>query len=118
MSYLDLSIIIVNWNTSALLSRAHECVYRTVQRTSYEVIVVDNGSTDDSIEVLRTRFLQARAILNLENVGFARANNQATEIAQGRYILLLNSDAFAHEGAIDHLVEFMDAHPEAGAAGC
>ncbi len=114
----DVSIVIINWNTSLLLSRALECIYNTVQRTAYEVLVVDNASADGSVDLIESQFPQVRLIENQENVGFARGNNQAAKLAQGRYFLLLNPDAFVHEGAVDRLVDFMDTHPEAGAAGC
>jgi GT2 family glycosyltransferase len=115
---LDLSIIIVNWNTSALLGRALACVFATVRRARYEVIVVDNASSDDSVAMVDSQYPDVRLLVNQENAGFARANNQAAAVAQGRYLLLLNPDAFVYEGAVDRLVSFLDAHATAGAAGC
>jgi len=115
---LDLSIIVVNWNTCDLLAKCLECVETTVKKISYETIVVDNNSTDGSQAMVQTRFPQVKLIANGDNVGFATANNQGIQISEGRYVLLLNSDAFVKENTIDRMVAFMDAHPEAGMAGC
>jgi hypothetical protein len=114
---LDLAIIVVNWNTKDLLARCLRCVEDTVKKVSYQTIVVDNASGDGSPEMVRRDFPTVRLIANKENVGFAKANNQALNV-EARYILLLNSDAFVHEHTIDHMVAFMDQHPEAGMAGC
>jgi GT2 family glycosyltransferase len=114
----DVSIIIVNWNTRDLLAKCLRSVESTVQKVSYEIYVVDNASTDGSPGMVRTDFPDVKLIANSENVGFARANNQAVQICEGRYVLLLNSDAFVKENTLDYMVDFMDAHPEAGMAGC
>ena len=115
---LDVSIIVVNWNARGLLARCLQCVASTVKQISYEVIVVDNGSSDGSQEMVKRDFPQVRLIENEKNVGFATANNQGMAIAQGRYVLLLNSDAFVNEGTLDTMVAFMDEHPDAGMAAC
>jgi len=115
---LDVSIIVVNWNARELLCRCLQCVESTVRRASYEIIVVDNGSTDGSQEMVKRDFPKTRLIENTQNIGFAAANNQGMAISQGRYVLLLNSDAFVKEGTIDTMVAFMDAHPDAGMAAC
>lgn len=118
MSAPDISIIIVTWNVREMLRRALRCIYATVRRASFEVLVVDNASADGSATMVCAEFSQVTLIANRENLGFGRANNQAAALARGRYLLLLNPDAFVHEGAIDEMVAFMDAHPEAGASGC
>lgn len=115
---LDVSIIIVNWNTQDLLRKCLEHVANTVQRVSYELIVVDNGSQDGSQDMLKREFPHVRLIENTDNVGFAAANNQGISISQGRYLLLLNSDAFVQERTIDDMVQFMDDHPAAGMSAC
>jgi GT2 family glycosyltransferase len=115
---LDVSIIVVNWNGRDLLAHCLQCVESTVKQTAYEIIVVDNASSDGSQTMVKQDFPQVKLIENTDNVGFARANNQGMAISQGRYVLLLNSDAFVKEGTIDGMVAFMDAHPEAGMAGC
>jgi len=118
MSLPDVSIIIVSWNTCAMLARALACIDATTHRVNVEVIVVDNHSDDGSAEMVEAQFPNVTLIRNHDNAGFARANNHGAHLARGRYVLLLNSDAFVREGAIDTLVEFMDVHPDAGAAGC
>ena len=117
-SVMDLSIVVVNWNTSDLLAQCLRSVYDTTGNLDFEVIVVDNASTDGSPEMVRQEFPDATLIANTENLGFAKANNQAILRSLGRYVLLLNSDAFVQENTVEHVVAFMDAHPEAGMAGC
>ncbi len=113
---VDVSAIVVNWNTRDLLARCLGSLYETTQE-SLQVIVVDNASQDGSTEMVRKRFPQVLLIENDENVGFARANNQAMPLAQGRYLLLFNSDAIAQPGAIHALVTLADAQPRAGIVG-
>lgn len=115
---LDVSIIIVNWNTRDLLQKCLQHLESTIEKVDYETIVVDNDSADGSQALVRETFPAVRLIENTENVGFARANNQGLAISQGRYVLLLNSDAFVQANTIDMMVEFMDDHPEAGMSAC
>lgn len=115
---LDLSVIIVNWNTRDLLLKCLACVYKAQGPLAMEVIVVDNHSDDDSLIAARRSFPQTQLIENPANLGFAKANNQGIRLAQGRYVLLLNSDAFVHEETLNGMVQFMDLHPDSGAAGC
>lgn len=114
----DVSIIIVNWNAQALLAKCLRHVQDTVKRVSYEVIVVDNHSSDGSQDMVRRDFPATTLIANSDNKGFAAANNQGIAVSQGRYVLLLNSDAFVEDGTIDEMVAFMDARPDAGMAAC
>ena len=114
----DVSIIVVNWNTCDLLTECLDAIVQTGGDLSIEIIVVDNGSTDGSQDMVRQRFPEVNLITNTENLGFAKANNQAIRRSRGRYVLLLNSDAFVRENTIERMVAFMDAHPEAGMAGC
>jgi len=114
---MDLSIIIVSWNTRELLARCLESVHDTAQGLALEVFVVDNASTDGSATMVRERFPQVQLIENSENVGFARANNQAIRQSRGSCLLLLNSDTEVKPGALRILLDFMDAHSQAGAAG-
>lgn len=115
---VDLSIIIVNWNAADLLARCLRSVQNTAKTIRYEMIVVDNNSTDGSQQMLQRDFPDVKLIANRENAGFARANNQGIAISQGRYLLLLNSDAFVKENTLDHMVAFMDEHAEAGMSAC
>ncbi len=117
---MNLSIIIVNWNTRELLAQCLQSVeqnVRTFKRSNVQTFVVDNASTDGSAAMVRERFPWVTLIENTENVGFARANNQALRQSAGRYIVLLNSDTKVLPGALPTLVDFMDVHPEAGACG-
>jgi N-acetylglucosaminyl-diphospho-decaprenol L-rhamnosyltransferase len=114
---MNLSILIVNWNTRALLAQCLDSIYTYPPTCPFEVWVVDNASSDGSLSMLRERFPQVRLIANHENLGFAAANNQAIRQSAGRYVLLLNPDTELNPSALQHLVEFMDSHPEAGAVG-
>ena len=114
---VDVSVIVVNWNTRDLLAQCLQSVYDTVQGLEFEVFVVDNASTDGSVAMVWERFPQVQLIENGENVGFARANNQAIRESRGRYVLLLNSDALVLLGTLRTLVAFADAHPQAGIVG-
>lgn len=114
---IDLSIIIVNWNTSSLLAQCLGSVYDAVSDLALETIVVDNASSDGSVAMVGECFPQTQVIANSENMGFVRANNQAIARCQGRYVLLLNSDTQALPGSLDKTVQFMDEHLRAGIVG-
>jgi N-acetylglucosaminyl-diphospho-decaprenol L-rhamnosyltransferase len=114
---LDLSIIILSWNTRQMLADCLSSVEATTANLAYEVIVVDNGSTDGSQAMLGQRFPDVHLIQNDENVGFARANNQAMTTSRGHYMLLLNSDAVIVPGAIQSLLDLARAEPHAGVVG-
>jgi len=117
---LDLSVVVVNWNTRDLLERCMQSLKQTVfesEDTDAEVFVVDNASTDGSAMMIRERYPWANLIENTENVGFASANNQALRQAKGRYVVLLNSDTEVFPGAFETLKAFMDSSPKAGACG-
>lgn len=116
---LDLSIVIVSWNTCDLLDACLQSVLAeaTAAELAAEVFVVDNHSTDRSVEMVRRSYPGVKLIENKHNPGFAGANNQALALASGRYYLLLNPDTYVLEDGLGALVRFMDAHPEAGAAG-
>lgn len=114
---MDLTIIIVSWNTSGLLSQCLSSIYETGSRFAFEVIVVDNGSTDDSVSMMGERFPAVKVICNQRNLGFASANNQGLEIGKGRYFMLLNSDTIVLPGALDALIEMADQNPCVGVLG-
>jgi N-acetylglucosaminyl-diphospho-decaprenol L-rhamnosyltransferase len=113
----DVSVIVVNWNTRALLAQCLRSIYDTVSGLSLEVIVVDNASKDGSVEMVSREFPRVRLIQNVENVGFARANNQAMAASRGYYVLLFNSDAIATPNAIRSSVCLANAEPRAGIVG-
>jgi GT2 family glycosyltransferase len=117
MSEIDLSIIIVNWNTRELLHGCLASVYGTVgDGIVLETFVIDNGSTDGSQKMAKEEFPQVRLIENRTNRGFAAANNQALAVMSGKYALLLNSDAVLTENAVSELFRFMETWPQAGMA--
>ena len=115
---VDVSVIVVNWNTKALLRACLRSVFEHTRGVSFDVWVVDNASTDGSVRMVADEFPAVRLIRNATNRGFGPACNQAIADADGRYLLLLNSDAQLIEDAAAALVDFMDAHPRVGALGC
>ena len=114
---MDLSVVIVNWNTKDLLIQCLESIFRAVRGVDLEVFVVDNGSTDGSGRAVKERFPDVKVVENQRNVGFARANNQALRISGGKYLLLLNPDAQVKGKAVEELISFMEAHSKAGISG-
>jgi GT2 family glycosyltransferase len=114
---VDLSIIIVNYNTLQLLRSCLHSVQRYSSDLSHEVIVIDNGSTDHSQQMVADEYPHIHLICNAENYGFARANNQGLCVARGRYLLLLNSDAELLDGAPSRMIDFMDKHANVGIVG-
>lgn len=115
---MDLSILIVNYNTRELTLDALRSVYGSETNYSYEVILIDNHSTDGSVEAIRREFPQVIIIENQENVGFAKANNQGMRRANGRYVLLLNSDTVIQPNTLEVMLQLMDERPDIGASGC
>jgi N-acetylglucosaminyl-diphospho-decaprenol L-rhamnosyltransferase len=113
----DVSVIVVNWNTCDLLAQCLASILDTRGSLEVEVLVVDNASSDGSQAMVRSRFPGVRLIENKENVGFARANNQAMALSGGRYALMINSDAVATKGAMQALVALADAESRAGIVG-
>lgn len=116
----DLSIIVVNWNTRQLLAQCLRSIFDDVisrRQLSIEVLVVDNGSQDGSVALVRESFPHVHLIENAENAGFACANNQGIARAAGQYLLLLNSDTEIEPGALLELFQFLEAHEGAGGAG-
>jgi GT2 family glycosyltransferase len=110
---IDLSVIIVNWNTRDLLRNCLDSVYSTVSDLTFEIIVIDNFSSDGSVEMLKNEFPPVIRIVNKENRGFGAANNQALKIMKGRYALLLNSDAVLTPGVVKKLWDFCEANEKA-----
>jgi GT2 family glycosyltransferase len=119
---LDLSIIIVNFNTKEFLKKCILSIKESVKEVSYEVIIVDNASTDDSqseISNLRSQISNLKIILNNKNLGFSKANNLGIKASQNsRYVLFLNPDTIMQKRTIEEMIEFMDNHKDVGAATC
>jgi len=115
---VDLSIVIVNWNTCDLLRACLASIFRHPPRTSFEVIVMDNASSDRSAEMVRGEFPGVRLKINAANLGFAAANNLGSRLAAGRFLLFLNSDTEVHAATLSDALSFMELHPETGVLGC
>ncbi len=113
----DLAIILVNWNTRELLLDCLAALPAAVGPLHAEVWLVDNGSTDGSVEAVRAQYPQVQIIANHDNRGFAAANNQAIRASQSRHVLLLNSDTVPYPGSLVALVHFLDVHPTVGVVG-
>jgi GT2 family glycosyltransferase len=115
---MDLSIIIVSWNVRDILRANLNAIYNNNGDLDLEVFVVDNNSSDGSADMVRQAFPQARLISNNENLGFAKANNQAIREAKGNYVLLLNPDMRVKEDTLSNMVRWMQENPQASVAGC
>src|SRR3989338_6743898 len=115
---IDLSIIIVSYNTKDFIEECLESIKATSKGFDYEIIVVDNASEDNSLEMLKTKFPDVIVVKNQENIGFSKANNLGVEKSEGRYVLFLNPDTVVYEDALLNMVKFMDEHTKAGAATC
>ena len=111
---MDISIIVVSHNTKSLLLDCLASIFATVKGVAFEAWLVDNNSTDGTIEAVRERYPAVNVIANRENLGFAAANNQAFRSMSGSYALLLNSDTVLTKGAVRALYDFMEDYPEAG----
>ena len=117
-SCVDVSVIVVNWNTRELLRACLASAFDESPSITMEMIVVDNASTDGSVEMVEGTFPRAVLIANAENRGFAAANNQGLAIAKGRYVLLLNSDTVVLDRAIEKTITFADQHLDTAVTGC
>lgn len=115
---MDLSIIIVNYNTKDLLFQTIQSVINTSKNIDYEVIVSDNNSTDGSIEMVKETFPKVKLIENKDNLGFPKGNNIAIKQSKGKYVLLLNSDTVVIEDCLSKSIEYMNIHKEIGVLGC
>ncbi len=112
-----LSVIIVNYNSGDYLAQALRAIVGQSNNLEPEIMVVDNGSTDDSVHQARTEFPQVAWLLAAQNLGFARANNWAIRESKGKYILLLNPDTVAHDWAVSRLVSYLEGNPGTGIVG-
>jgi GT2 family glycosyltransferase len=114
---VDISIIIVNFNVKYFVEQCLRSVAAASEGVSVEVFVVDNGSTDGSLEYLRPLFPTVRFIDNITNSGFGSANNVAMKISLGRYLLILNPDTLIGSDSLRAMVKYMDDNPQVGASG-
>ncbi len=117
---MDLSIIIVTWNVKDLLRTCLESILDNCQATpnlTTEIIVVDSASTDGSAQMVQEEFPQVHLIVSQENVGYAKGNNVGANVAQGRYLFILNPDTVIKPNVLAQLVNYLDTHPSVGAIG-
>ena len=114
---MQLSIIIVSWNVKDDLLRCLSSLQDNAPCTSFEVILVDNMSTDETVNTVRRQYPEVTIVENTENKGFAKANNQGMDCCNGEYVLLLNPDTVVHAGSLDLLIKFLDDNPDVGACG-
>lgn len=114
---MKISAIVVTFNTRALTLRCLETLRREVSQIEAEILVVDNASSDGSVEAIRAAFPEVQLIASEQNRGFGAANNLALARARGEYLLLLNSDAFPRPGALSGLSSYLDQHPCVGVVG-
>lgn len=112
---MNLSIIIPTWNTAEITLKCIKTIQKYIKNFSYEIIVVDNGSTDDTLKVLSST--KVKIIKNKKNLGFAKANNQAVKIAQGEYFLFLNSDMELINSSLIDMFNFIKNDPQIGLIG-
>lgn len=116
---MDLSVVIVNYQTFELTRNTINSIFEYSYPFSYEILVVDNASSDDSLSKLQDYFKdKVTFIASKENNGFAAGNNQALRIAKGRYVLLLNSDTIVWENTLEDIYNYMEKHTDVGASGC
>ncbi len=113
---MDISVIIVNWNTKDFLSQCLRSVYETIKQQTFEVIAVDNASTDGSVVMLKEDFSSVVVVKNHVNRGFGAASNQALRVMKGRYALLLNTDTILTENAVHELFTFLESHSDVAMA--
>jgi N-acetylglucosaminyl-diphospho-decaprenol L-rhamnosyltransferase len=114
---LDVSVVLVSWNTRDLTTACLATLPEALGTLRADVWVIDNASSDDTVAAVRTRYPAVKLIVNDRNAGYAAAANQGINASTGRYLLLLNSDTLAQPGAIERLVHFADARPQAAVVG-
>ena len=114
---MDLSVILLNYNTRELTRKCLASIFASKTNYSFEVIVADNGSKDESVEMIRKDFPQVKVIENNANLGFSKGNNVAIKQANGRLVLLLNTDTEIRPDALDVSIKYFDEHPDVGILG-
>jgi GT2 family glycosyltransferase len=114
---VDLSIVIVTWNGRDLVLDCLDSIREAKLELSYEVIVVDNGSADGTVECVERQFPDTRIVALPRNIGFGAGNNRGLEVMRGRYAVLLNGDTIVMPGGLEACVRFLDRHPDVGVVG-
>ena len=114
---MKLSIVIPTYNASPWIAQCLDSIRANAPKHDYEIIAVDDHSTDDTIEIIRTQFSDVQVFSNPRNVGFSRTVNVGLRAATGEHVFVLNNDTWVHPGALDALIAYLDATPEAGIVG-
>ncbi|MFA5029524.1 MAG: glycosyltransferase family 2 protein [Patescibacteria group bacterium] len=115
---MDLSIVIVSWNVKELLNKCLTTISKNSAGLSWEIVLVDNASSDGTVETVRQKFPEVKLIANKQNLGFAKANNLALKEAQGEFILLLNPDTEVLSGSLEKCLAIIKDNPRIGILGC
>ncbi|MBI3192854.1 MAG: glycosyltransferase [Ignavibacteriae bacterium] len=114
---LDISVVYTNWNVRDLMRESILSLYRNTKDVTFDIIVVDDASTDGSAEMIKNEFPEIKLIVNAQNEGFSKTNNKGAKSAQGKYLLLLNTDTLLIDNSIKVLFDFLEANPEVGVCG-
>jgi GT2 family glycosyltransferase len=117
MTDIDVTIAIINYNTKGWLDSCLESIVKAPPLAGFEIMVVDNGSSDGSVEHIKSRFPAVQVLENAGNLGYAGAANQALRTSRAKYVLILNTDTEVDSDAVDILVEFADGHEDVGIVG-
>src|SRR6185503_15123148 len=112
-----LSIVLVCWNNNSYMDACLKSLYETGMKNSFDIVVVDNGSTDGSQKMLAEKYPEVQLVQNAGNVGLGKASNQGIEHTNGKYVLLLNNDTIVNGKSFDAMIELLDKEPKAGAVG-
>jgi len=114
---VEMSIVLVCWNNKYYLDSCLQSLYNAHLKSTFDVVVIDNGSTDGSQQMLREKYPDIMIIENGHNVGLSKASNQGIQVTSGKYVLLLNNDTLVNKAALDDMVDYLNLHPETGAVG-
>ncbi len=114
---MDISIVIVTWNSQEFIRNCLDSIYLLPDKVRYEIVVIDNGSSDETTKIVREFYPEVNLIENRRNLGYAKANNQGIKKAKGKYILLLNPDTEVSVNSLALMYEFMEKNPQVGALG-
>ena len=114
---MKLSVVVVNFNTCSLLKQGLNTLVRAGKYIDHELIVIDDASTDGSVQMLHDEFTDVKLIQNHKTLGMARSRNLGIEQATGEYVLLVNADTISGKKTLENVVDFMDTHPDAGGVG-
>jgi GT2 family glycosyltransferase len=118
MSDLELSIVILNYNTRDLTLGCLESLRKVKDEAKFEIILCDNGSTDGSVEAIKEKYPEVIIVENNANLGFAKGNNAAKKVAKGKYILFLNTDTVVYKNVLRKTLDYLEEHQDVGAVTC